>query len=254
MAMFYTPYRAPLAAYAAYKSYGSRTGTQRGSFTSTDVVTKRKRRTGKVVTFKKKMLDATPAKHQITTDLQTVIVGMTHNTIYTCNLTAGIIQGTGDAQRTGDSVQLSAVKLNGLLSSNPAITASCQIRVIVGYSGEEYNVPNTFSAAGLTATELFQAGTGSAWANTGIINPKAFTVLDDRIVTLNNSISLVADIEEIAYTVPCNTTFPYQSGGSRFGKTRNLYIVVIGCSLNGTSGVTNSGSVSMSTDLIFKQV
>lgn len=252
----YTPYYRGAAAMAYGASRFRRKSavytTQNNSQLS--VMKRRRRRYGSRSSFKSKLLGSTPAKHCTTDDNQTGVVGGLHNGIYTCNLTAGIIAGTGDDQRVGDAVQLSALKINGLLSTVLASTASCQYRVIVGYSGEEYNVPNTLSSAGLTSTELFHTGTGATWKITAIINPKAFTVLDDRIFTLNNSISGVADIQEFAYTIPVPTSFNYQSNGSVFGKTRNLYLVWIPCILNGAAGVTNAGNVALSSDLIFKQV
>lgn len=253
----YTPYYRGAAslAYGAVSRFPRKSAvytTQNNS--QLRVTNKRRRRYGTRSSFKSKLMASTPAKHCTTDDNQTGVVGGLHNGIYTCNLTAGVIAGTGDDQRVGDSIQLASLKINGLLSTVLASTASCQYRVIVGYSGEEYNLPNTLSASGLSTTELFQTGTGATWRITSIINPKAFTVLDDRIFTLNNSITGVADIQEFAYTVPVSTAFNYQSNGSVYGKTRNLYLVWIPCILNGATGLTNAGNVAISTDLIFKQV
>lgn len=253
--MTYEPYVKPALAvgYGAYSAYAARRSTKpvyRSSQSYTRYSKPRNRR-GLRYGFKAKMLSNTPAKHVMTNDNQTNIVGGVHNTIYTCNLTAGIVAGTGDNQRVGDAVQLLSLKINALISSNAAVTASCQWRVLIGWSGEELNVPAQLSAAGLTASQIFHAGTGGAWQNTAIVNPKAFTVLDDRVYTLNNSITAVSDIQEIAYTIPCNTSFPYQSAGSVFGKNRNLYLVVIPCILGATG---NTGSIALSSDLIFKQL
>lgn len=250
-------YKAPLAlAYGGYNSYRGRT-TRNASYTggpSYTTVSKRRRvKTGKYSSFRTRLLGNADAKHVTTNDTQTTVAG-THNTIYTCNITANVIQGTSDAQRSGDTITTCALKLNGLVNSNAVSTASVQWRIIVGWSGEEYNLPATFSAAGLTQAELFEVGTGGNWRNTGIINPKGFTVLDDRIITLNNSINGVADISEFAYTVPCSAKFPYQTVASVFGKTRNLYVVAIPCILGGATGVTVAGNITLSTDLIFKQI
>lgn len=256
--MTYSPYlRAPLAAYGAYRSsYPASRQTQQ--YTSgrsfTKVRSRRRRRYATTSSFKSKVLQTAPAKHIMTNDNQTQVTGALHSTIYTCNLTAAIVAGTGGNQRIGDAVQLLSLKVNGLLSSQANSTASCMYRVIVGWSGEEYNVPNTFSTAGLTGTEIYQANTGSNWANTAIINPKAFTVLDDRIFTLNNNISLVADIQEFSYTIPVNAAQYYQAAGSVFGKTRSLYMVFVPCILGGTFAVTPAGSVAVSTDLVFKNL
>lgn len=251
--MTYKPYyKAAAAGYAAYGSRATKP-TYRSSRSYTRTTNKRRRRYGTRSSFKTKMLAASPAKHYMTNDNQTGIIGGLHNTIYTCNLTAGIVTGSADNQRVGDSLQLLSLKINGLLSSNPASTSSCQWRIIIGWSGEEYNLPNTLGS-GLGNTQIFQSGTGTSWQNTAIVNPKAFTVLDDRIFTLNNSITGVADIQELAYTIPCNTAFFYQSAASALGKTRNLYLVVIPCILNGSTGVTACGALALSSDLVFKQL
>lgn len=254
--MTYTPYGAAkmgAAAYGAYTGYRRNRQAQaysnRSSFTR--VQSRGKPKTGKYSSFKTKLYANQPAKHLWTADSSTNIIGMTHNTIYTCNITANLIQGTAASQRIGDSAQLISLKLNGVLSTNSALTSACQYRILVGYSGEEYGLANSFGS-GLTSGELFHGSTGIAWKNTGIINPKAFTVLDDWIITLNNSIANVSEVSEVAFSVPLNTTFPYQAAASQFGKTRNLYVVVIGCVLNGLAGTTPAGSLSLSTDLIFK--
>jgi len=90
------------------------------------------------------------------------------------------------------------------------------------------------------------------WAPNGMINPKAITLLDDRTITLNNSITSVADLESFSYNVPLNCDFDYQAGGSVYGKTRNLYVVVMASILDGTTGTTIWGLVNLSADLIFK--
>lgn len=253
--MTYTPYGAAKMGAAAYGAYtGYRRNRQQQAYSNKSTFTRvqsRRPKTGKYSTFKTKLYANQPAKHLWTADSATAIIGMTHNTIYTCNITANLVQGVASSQRIGDSAQLMSLKLNGVLSTNAALTSACQYRIIVGWSGEEYGLANTFGS-GLTSAELFHGTTGIAWKNTGIINAKAFTVLDDRIITLNNSISLVSEVSEIAFTVPLNTAFPYQAAASQFGKTRNLYVVVIGCVLNGNPGTTPAGSLSLSTDLIFK--
>lgn len=255
--MTYAPYvrSAGALAYGAYRSFPSgQKQTYAGTRSTNRLYTKKKPINGYRYSFKKKMLGNTPAKHYLVNDNQTFFVSGTHNTIYSCNITAGVVQGTADNQRIGDAIQIMALKVNALLGSNSALTASTQFRVLVGWSGEELNVPNTLSSAGLSAAQIFHAGTGTSWANTGIINPKAFTVIHDRIHTLNNSIANVSDIEQVAFTVPCSTAFPYQAAGSIYGKTRNLYLVVIPCSFGGSSGVTVAGSCSLSLDLIYKQL
>lgn len=224
-----------------------------GSNTITLTSKRKKPRFGKRNSFKQKLLKNLVAKHKVTDDTQTQKINATQNTIYTCNLTAGIVQGTQDDQRIGDSIHLAAVKVAAQIISASATTQPTQFRVIIGYSGEEYNLPNTLGA-GLTNTEIFQTGTGTNSIVNGIINPKAFTVLDDRIVTINNIVLNQNEFQQESYTVQCDSPFPYQSKGSVFGKTRNLYLVVMANINAGVNGTTVAGTFNICTDLIFKDL
>jgi len=138
---------------------------------------------------------------------------------------------------------------NAIFSSTAA--GAYQFRILVGYSGEEYTA-NNYTTTRLTATELFLPDTFN-WGVNGLINPKAFTCLYDSTVDINSQITGVADITNHAFTVDLgNQHFNYQSSGSTFGKTRNLYMLVIGCAAGGVSGVSPVGTINTAVDLIFK--
>ena len=215
---------APGMGYATYASFapGSKGNVVAASAQPATVVThRRKSKFGRRTSFKQRLLRNLPAKHFMTNDSQTTQAPMTHNTIYTCNLTSPIIQGSGDNQRIGDTIHLLATKINCLYTSPAATSASCQLRLIVGWSQAEFNLGATFGS-GLGMSDLFQVSTGTNWTNTAIINPKAFTVLDDRMVTVNNNISSVSEIQSLTYTVQADAEFPYRAAASLYGKTRNL--------------------------------
>lgn len=252
------PYIRPMAAagYATYSSFKSNAPSyaKTDNVTNQTVITRRpKYRPRKRITFKQRLLRNASAKHCNTNDSQTVKVGMTHNTIYTCNLTSNILNSTSDSGRIGDSVHLMAVKINGLFTSPAATSASCQLRLLVGWSPAEYNLAATFGS-GLGLTEIFEAGTGANWTNTGIVNPKAFTVLDDRIITVNNNITAISEIQELIYSVQIDSEMVYKSLSGIYGKKRNLYLVAIACISGGTPGTTNAGQINLSSDLIFKDI
>lgn len=253
-AMAAAGYMLPQAFHNIYPNYAKTSGyMKQDNTTGLTVVThkrKKKSRFGKRNSFKQKVLRNIPAKHKTTNDNQT-FAALTHNTINTCNITAAVTRGTADEQRIGDTMRLLALKLSYSIQSPAATSQSISVRVIVGYSGEEYNLPNTFGS-GLGTSELFLPSTGGTWGINGIINPKAFTVLDDRIITINDLIVNNVEIQDQVYTVPCETYFPYQSVGGVFGKNRNLYVVAIGCIVGGVTGTTPAGNLYMCTDLIFK--
>lgn len=197
-------------------------------------------------TFRNQMLKNVPANHY-TGEAST---NLFHNTLYTFVPTTGIVQGTTNQTRVGDSIELAALKLKGFFQSTTS--PNCfTYRIIVGFTGEEYNFPTTFGI-GLTTTELYQPNTFTSWFPNGVINPKAFTVLYDQVIDSNSQISGSPDINSYECTIPINQHFPYQSQGSIYGKTKNLVVIVMGAVQGGTAGTTAAGAAYCGYDLIFK--
>jgi len=209
-----------------------------------------KRGRGRSNTFAAKVRNLSGYKHN-TQSSSSVSSTMTHQTIYTSNMTALITQGDGNTNRDGDGVHLTALKVKGVIHTAAASGAFCY-RVLVGWSGEEYNV--TGSNAGLTSTELFLPSQGGAFFVTANVNPKAFTCIHDELIDINSLIATTADLKTIAFNVKINQKFLYQASASTFGKTRNLYVVVIGGVVGGTSGTTSCGSFFFDTDLVFQDM
>jgi len=195
------------------------------------------------------------AKHLTLSDTQLVATGLgfTHNTILSNMPTGLIAQGTNIQQRIGDSVDLCALKINGYLYSHPATTAPVQYRIIVGFSTLEIN-PGPILGSAIGTPDVFFPSTGLGNITSSIINPKAFTVLDDRKFLLNDNLNGTSITEDFIYTVQLNRKHDYKSGGSVFGKVKNLYIICMASIQNGVSGTTLCGTVAMSADLIYKEL
>lgn len=237
-----------LTALVSGSRMGGRSATKTNrSYTRSFTKTKRKTRP-KSFSMKKYIRSTLPAKHCPFSD---ITVGGTHNTLYSFGPSQTIVRGTGNDQRIGDSAHLLALKINGFVASSAAITKAVEVRIITLWSGEEYACGTSFTA-GLTMGEVFLTTATPGWAPNGLVNPKAVTVLDDRVINLNNSITGVADVESINYTVSLNTDFDWQAAGSVYGKSRNLYVVVMGSTLDGVTGTTQWGQINISADLIFK--
>lgn len=204
--------------------------------------TRRKR--ALVKSFKSKVKSINPAKHLSNSTGVTI-----NNTeIYTLNFTSQIIQGTTNAQRLGDSVYLEALKLEGFFQS--ATDPNCyRFRLMIGYSGEEYG-PAVLQNGNLTASELFLPNTVTT-PTLGVVNPKAFTLLYDEVHDLNSQVTDYRTIGSFRATIPLKQQFPYQAPGSAFGKTKNLYCVVVAYAADVAVSVP-IGSAVMSYDLIFK--
>lgn len=176
---------------------------------------------------------------------------MTHNTIYTLNITQAITQGTSNSNRQGDSIFMSSLALKGMVFS--AVTANAyQFRILVGWSGVEYAAATLTS--GLGANEIFLPSTGASFQTNGIINPKAFQAIYDNTIDINSQVAATIDICRIVERLRLNHKFNFRQGGSTFGDTRNLYLVAIACVNGGTTGVTAAGQAFVATDLVFKNL
>lgn len=196
--------------------------------------------------FHAKVLKELPAKHYSGNP----IASLTHNTVLTLIPTAGLVQGTGNANRVADQIQLLAFKIRGSIQT-PTAANGYSYRVLVGWTGEEFNLPTNFGS-GLGTNEIFLPSTTPNWVAGGIVNPKAFTVLYDQVFDVNSQVSGANDVLSFAETVSIDTKFQYQESNSSYGKTRNLAVVVIGSVVAGVSGTTAAGAVVVAYDLIFK--
>lgn len=206
--------------------------------------TKRRKRGGNLQSFRSHMLNNTSAKHFTDTGN----VSMLHDNIYSFNITAQITQGDSNSNRDGDSINLEALKIRGFFSSS-SIAGAYGFRMLVGYSGEEYTAAN-FTTSGLTGGEIFLPGAPTNY--TALVNPKAFTCLLDFNVDINSQIADTSDLASFFKSVLLKQKFDYQATGSQMGKTKNLYIVVIGNAVGGTLATTIVGETIIGTDCIFK--
>jgi len=240
----YTPYGMGALQYAAQRYTTSQ--RIRHNTGPMSISTTKRRKLSRGNSFHALAVKEMPAKHFCNSSATNLLHG-TYNTVIP---TAGIVQGTSNTTRIADHIQLCAIKIKGCFQS-AATAAGFSYRIIVGFTGEEYNLP-TVLGSGLGSTELMIANSDSNWALNGLINPKAFTVLHDSTYDINSQIAAVADISSFAMTVPLNSKFDYQANGSIYGKTKNLAVVVVGTQIGGVIGTTLTGQVILSYDLIFK--
>jgi len=161
------------------------------------------------------------------------------NKAWAINLTAKITQGTADGNRVGDSILLKSLHIFWTCLTNTNATFY-RYRLIIGWSGEEYNTTN-FSTSNLTVPEIL-VSSGPAEACSGIVNTKAFTAIYDAFVDVNSQIDTIAEGRTIRINLNLKgLKFNYQSAGSVYGKTKNLYAVIIP-NYQGAAPSTNQGS------------
>jgi hypothetical protein len=157
--------------------------------------------------------------------------GMVDNSVYTHNLTARLVAGTGETNRLGEEVSLQSIQ--GTFTFAASVTAGAyQCRFLILYSGEEVDPSNTqFSTGGLAGPNVFM--NNGLGFTTGVTNPKAAQILYDRLLEVNSNISGATDIQSVRFNVNLrNLKFKYQEATSAYGKTKNLYLVCVARSLN----------------------
>jgi len=243
-----TPYGYSGLGYGVARGVGRLIGQRyRGPSAPTRTMVKRKKKPlrGYRNSFAARVRNLGSYKHNTQSDA-TVTSALTHNSIYTTSLTTKIDAGDGIGQRDGDAIFINAVKIQGAVHSAAAVTGANMIRILILWSGEEYNV--TASTSGLTTSEIFHAG-ASALVSNGMINSKACTVIYDETVDINSLLTTTAECKTIYASVPINQKFNYQAGASVYGKIKNLYLVVIGSIVGGSGSV---GNFLLNTDVIFQ--
>lgn len=202
---------------------------------------------------KKTILSMATTYHDQQNDSNLQVFPMTHNTIYTNNITAQVTAGTTNQSRQGDSIYLMGLKVTGNFIT--ATTAGAyRYRCMILTSGEEYNFGAAFGSLGLTNTEIFLPNTGSAVRPSSIVNNKAVTVLYDQQFDVASQIAATSDIVSTEFYVPLKQKFSYQDEGAIFGKTKNIYLVIIGYVAGGSNSVTSTGGGYFNTDLVFKNL
>jgi len=227
------------------KGPGPMSGVGRSTGVNTLVTHRAGRKRGRR-SFKDRVLALEPTKHFSNLTAQAT----THDTMYVFVPTFPIVEGDTNLDRIGDSIDLMALKIKGYFQAAAAANAY-SFRVIVGWSGEELGA-GTFGSQSTLPAIIFLPGTYTGWGVNGIINPKAFTVLHDETLDINSEVVATSTISSVAFTVPLNTKFLYQSASSTWGKTRNLFVIVVSDVLGGVAGTTVTGSTTMSYDVIFK--
>lgn len=217
----------------------------KGGMSYTRTQRKRRRRFKKRVGLKRKIINTLPAKHNTFETNVTMLA----NAAYTICPTKNITQGTGNQNRLGDDVFLEALRLKGNFESDTEANAY-SFRLIVGFTGEEITPTNVWSSAGLTAAELYQPNTFNILTS-GLVNKKAATILLDEIYDINSQVNGARSLHSYDVLVPLKQKFLYQVDGGVFGKTKNLFVWIVGYAVD-KFGVTPIGRNYISVDLIFK--
>lgn len=214
------------------------------------VKTQRKRKSaGATAQSVKTLMYKTIDNHHCTLQDSTYTVATTHNSIYTANLTATIVQGNSNTTRIGDKIRLEHVEMSFCLTT-PSTSGAYTYRILVFYSGDEFN-PTGFGA-GFGLTGIFLPNTGQNFTAGACVNPKAISLLSDKQIDINSTITGVSDLRTLHYSVSLKRDFLYRASGSVYGKINNLYCVVIGFVAGGIPATTATGTILMNSDIVFK--
>lgn len=212
---------------------------------------KRQKTVAKRDSVKAQMLRVIDNHHSTMDDNNYLVTSATQNTIYTANITSVPVQGTTNKQRIGDKIHIQHLDYSIGIATAPAAGAYTW-RVMVLWSGEEYNPAGT--ASGLGFTGIFLPNTGTRNTALGIVNPKAVTVLYDETVDINSIVAATPDVATLKGRIPIHQDFLYDKTGAVYGKTKNLYFVCIPYVVGGTTGATSCGDILPNFDMVFKPI
>jgi len=234
---------------AVFAPKASKTSRHRGSVAQNKMKYSKKKATTKklaTVTAVKRMISGVLEKKQQVFYGTVTFPLADNNIVFSTNLTAKIVQGSGDGQRVGDCINLGSLVWNATFTTAVKGTYY-RYRVIVGFSGEEYN-PAGITKTGLGATEVF-CNSGSD-TFTQVVNTKSFTAIYDNMLEINSLLDAVNDGKTLRGTIPLGSRkFEYQKAADTFGKIKNLYLVIVP-SFNGVAPL-DLGAVSFNSVLKF---
>lgn len=174
-------------------------------------------------------------------------VGLTHNTIYTINPLGNIPIGTGSASRIGQTINVKSVRMTFELNNGSSGNAFCPtyFRVLCLKSRGQFQQSVDTLASGLGSTDIFEAGSSNLLYSRVDFNK--VNLLSDKVikcVPTNTTGTLTID----SHLVPCDEIalgkMDYLTPTSNYGKTMNLYVVVIGFYPGGVSGVSVTGNAT----------
>jgi len=177
---------------------------------------------------------------------------MTHNTLYTLNLTGNIAKGDDESDRTGENIHLDALKykihfvsVNGSVS-DPNMPKTYRIMIVRHDNDHGAGTDNFVSGLGMT--DLFH---GNNNACLELTSAKNVSVLFDQLIKITPQMGSTNNDKLVTGFHKFNKTFTYKPD-QNYGKFYNYYLVVAGYQAGGTTGVTNVGQVYFHGDLIFK--
>lgn len=154
----------------------------------------------------------------------------TAHTMYTYNVLDQITKGTDDENRIGEHIHLKNFLLNIQTTSSQIDQAvdngvEKYMRIIALTDNAQYT-GSGYPGTGFGYSDLFQHNDKTLNMVSPILKENV-TVLKDRVYKIcDGNLSKTIQSKHIKFNVPLNRNFVYQDG-STYGKTWNLYIVVI---------------------------
>lgn len=248
---YYKPYGLAGTVASAVSSYGSgMRGTKRTRSTgSRNYLVKRRLPYRKGYSLKDAIRQVESARHLPNGDGSNAIA-MKHNKPYTQNLMKFIVQGSSQGTRQGDTIYIESIKFRGTWETPAAAVNGLNLRMIVVYFDDYYDVGQP-TVDQILVADISMLSTGIQRSSNLILDPKKCTVVDDRTFTVVPSISGAIDTQSWAYTVPIKKAFVFQPF-SQEGKDKNLYVFVTSTIASGVTGTTDTGTLYSNYDVIFK--
>lgn len=179
---------------------------------------------------------------------------MYHNQLYTWNifnqnLWGQTIAGTGEFARTGDIIHVDSLRVKAnIIAFNSAI-GKTYIRILLVKANPVYAAA-TISATGLGSSDVFVGGTGNRANYTGICDPREVTVLYDKIIEVTQYATGQFG-HHFDHLFKLNRKITYLPN-TQTVKGQQYYFLVSAFQNGATSGVTPAISMSINSNMTFK--
>ncbi len=175
-----------------------------------------------------------------------------HQTVYSFNPLAQIVQGTSGGQREGDVIHLDRIVVNAAISNaGSAATFGIDMRVLILVTTSQFNPSSSAYGSGIGATDLFFNPSNPY---VSLVDPRRAWILCDEYHHITPKFS--TEVEDKQCTLECqiNKPFEYSGKSSTYGVSSNIYVVLVPYAFNATAGVTIVGSVDSSVLVCFRNL
>lgn len=157
---------------------------------------------------------------------------LTSDTVYAHNLLYPIGQGTSSATMVGKQINLVNMRFRSTLLTGVVSPAPKTFRILIVKTKQYF----TASSTSTPYTNIFRNSGGSVGTDLHVDLSKV-SILMDKQVTINTSITGVAQTKHVNFNIPFNKKIKFDADNSGIPKDGNYFLIVTGTDYSGINTV-----------------